>query len=66
MKGIQSPKIRPLLRIKASNPYSDSDYVESENNLLSFLETFVDIAREAPESILEKFKSKTNKKEVMK
>jgi hypothetical protein len=56
MKRIQSPKIRSLLRIKASNPYSD--YIESENNLLGFLETFVDIAREAPESILEKIRCK--------
>ncbi len=51
MKDLQSDKIRSLLRIKASNSYSDSDYIESENNLLGFLETLVEIARENPEVI---------------
>lgn len=51
MNDLHPDKIRSLLRIKASNSYSDSDYIESENNLLGFLETLVEIARENPEVI---------------
>jgi hypothetical protein len=51
MNDLEPDKIRSLLRIKARNSYSDSDYIESENNLLGFLETLVEIARENPEVI---------------
>ncbi len=61
MKDLQSDKIRSLLRIKASNSYSDSDYIESEHNLLGFLDTLVEIARENPE-LIDKEEMENNKK----